>query len=174
MVIFLSRSLGRVLVAITAGTVQPKPISIGTILLPESPIFLNSLSIKNATRAIYPESSIRDRKKNNVTITGKKLRTLPTHGTVRQKGNTVNGLRQQVLQKCPYNIKCKVKYRQHYKYKTRYSGIFACEYAVDFSLLMRSLLSFGFTTVASQTLSINVKRISAIAALRSSPLSFSI
>lgn len=52
MVIFLSRSLGRVRVAITAGTEQPKPISRGTILLPERPILRRRLSIKKATRAI--------------------------------------------------------------------------------------------------------------------------
>ena len=43
-----------------------------------------------------------------------------------------------------------------------------------FSLRILSLLSLGFTTVFSQTFSIKVKRISAIAALRSSPRSFSI
>ena len=52
MVIRLSRSLGRVLVAITAGTVHPNPISIGTILRPESPIRLKSLSVTKATLAI--------------------------------------------------------------------------------------------------------------------------
>ena len=78
MVILLSRSEGRVLLAITPGTVHPKPISIGTILRPESPIFLNSLSITKATLAMYPLSSRRDRKKNRVTITGRKLSTLPT------------------------------------------------------------------------------------------------
>src|SRR5574344_313231 len=77
-VIFLSRSEGNVLLAITAGTVQPNPISIGTILRPESPIRLNNLSITNATRAIYPLSSSNDKKKNKVTIIGKKLNTLPT------------------------------------------------------------------------------------------------
>ena len=51
-VIFLSRSEERVLLAITPGTVQPKPMIIGTMLLPESPIFLKSLSMINATRAI--------------------------------------------------------------------------------------------------------------------------
>ena len=51
-VIFLSRSEGNVLDAIIAGTLHPKPINIGTKLLPESPIFLNALSITNATRAI--------------------------------------------------------------------------------------------------------------------------
>ena len=51
-VIFLSLSEGKVLLAITPGTVQPKPINIGTMLLPDNPIFLSSLSITKATRAI--------------------------------------------------------------------------------------------------------------------------
>ena len=51
-VILRTRSLGRVRVDITAGTVQPKPINIGTILRPERPIFLKSLSITKATLAI--------------------------------------------------------------------------------------------------------------------------
>ena len=51
-VIFLSLALGNVLVDITAGTVQPNPISIGTMLLPDRPIFLSSLSITNATLAM--------------------------------------------------------------------------------------------------------------------------
>ena len=78
MVIFRSRSLGSVLVDMIAGTVQPNPISIGTMLLPDRPIFLSSLSIKKATRAMYPLSSIKERKKNRVTITGRKLKTEPT------------------------------------------------------------------------------------------------
>ncbi len=53
-------------------------MSIGTKLLPESPILRSSLSITKATLAIYPVSSSMDRKKNKVTIIGKKLRTLPT------------------------------------------------------------------------------------------------
>ncbi len=73
-----SRLEGSVLVDMTAGTVQPKPISIGTILRPERPIRRRSLSMKNATRAMYPESSIRDRKKNRTTTIGRKLRTVPT------------------------------------------------------------------------------------------------
>ena len=77
-VIFLSRSDGSVLLAITAGTEQPNPINIGTMLRPESPILRNNLSITNATLAIYPVSSSNERKKNNVTIIGKKLNTLPT------------------------------------------------------------------------------------------------
>ena len=77
-VILRSLSLGSVRVAMTAGTVQPKPMSIGTMLRPESPILRRSLSMKNATLAMYPLSSMRDKKKNSVTIIGKKLKTLPT------------------------------------------------------------------------------------------------
>ena len=47
-----SRSLGRVRVDMTAGTVQPKPISIGTMLRPDRPIRLRSLSMTKATRAM--------------------------------------------------------------------------------------------------------------------------
>ena len=78
MVIFLSRSEGRVLVAMIAGTEHPNPISIGTKLLPESPILRSNLSIIKATRAMYPLSSSIERKKNKTTMTGKKLKTLPT------------------------------------------------------------------------------------------------
>ena len=77
-VIFLSLSDGRVLADITAGTEQPKPIISGTIDLPDRPIFLNNLSIKKATLAIYPESSRIDKKKNNTMIIGKKDRIDPT------------------------------------------------------------------------------------------------
>ena len=52
MVIFLSRWLGSVRVDITAGTVQPKPISMGTMLRPDRPILRSSLSMKKATRAM--------------------------------------------------------------------------------------------------------------------------
>ena len=47
-----SRSDGSVRVAMTAGTVQPKPMSIGTMDFPERPMRRSSLSITNATRAI--------------------------------------------------------------------------------------------------------------------------
>ena len=52
MVIFRSRLEERVLVAMMAGTEQPKPTSMGTKLLPERPIFRSSLSMTKATRAI--------------------------------------------------------------------------------------------------------------------------
>ena len=51
-VILRSRSEGNVRLAITPGTVQPKPISIGTMLRPDSPIFLKSVSMTKATRAM--------------------------------------------------------------------------------------------------------------------------
>ena len=62
----------------TAGTVHPKPISIGTKLLPDKPILRSRRSMMKATRAIYPVSSKMERKKNRVTMTGRKLNTLPT------------------------------------------------------------------------------------------------
>ena len=52
MVIFRSRSLERVRVAMMAGTEQPKPMSMGTKERPERPIFRSSLSITKATLAM--------------------------------------------------------------------------------------------------------------------------
>ena len=52
MVIFRSRSLERVRVAMMAGTLHPKPMSMGTKERPERPIFRSSLSMTKATRAI--------------------------------------------------------------------------------------------------------------------------
>ena len=52
MVIFRSRSEDTVRVAMMAGTEQPKPISSGTMLRPDRPIFRSSLSMTKATRAI--------------------------------------------------------------------------------------------------------------------------
>ena len=77
-VIFLSRADGSVLEAIMPGTEHPSPISSGTMLRPERPIFLSSLSVTNATLARYPLSSSIDRKKNSMTIIGRKLSTEPT------------------------------------------------------------------------------------------------
>ena len=70
--------LTMVRLAIAAGTVQPKPISSGTMLRPDNPSLRRGLSITKATLAIYPVSSRIDRKKKSVTIVGKKLITLPT------------------------------------------------------------------------------------------------
>ena len=52
MVIRRSRSLERVRVAMMAGTLHPKPMSMGTKLRPERPILRKSLSITKATRAM--------------------------------------------------------------------------------------------------------------------------
>ena len=52
MVILRSRSDGSVRLAMTAGTVQPKPTSMGTMLRPDNPMRRSSLSITNATRAM--------------------------------------------------------------------------------------------------------------------------
>ena len=47
-----SRSAERVRVAMTAGTVQPKPMSIGTMLRPDRPMRRRGLSITKATLAM--------------------------------------------------------------------------------------------------------------------------
>ena len=51
-VIFRSRSEDTVRVAMMAGTEQPKPMSMGTMLRPERPIFRRGLSMTKATRAM--------------------------------------------------------------------------------------------------------------------------
>ena len=79
---FLSRSEGSVRLAITPGTEQPKPIRSGTILLPERPSFLRSLSVTKATLAIYPVSSRSDRKKKSIMIIGRKEITAPTPSNI--------------------------------------------------------------------------------------------
>ena len=55
--------LSIVRVANIAGTLQPNPMIIGMKDLPCSPILCISLSMMNAARAIYPESSNNDMKK---------------------------------------------------------------------------------------------------------------
>ena len=52
MVILRSRSEVSVRLAMTPGTVQPKPMSIGTMLRPDRPILRSSLSMTKATRAM--------------------------------------------------------------------------------------------------------------------------
>lgn len=51
-VIFRSCSEGSVRVDMMAGTLQPKPTSMGTKLLPERPKRLSTLSMTKATRAM--------------------------------------------------------------------------------------------------------------------------
>ena len=79
---FLSFSLSRVLAVITAGTVHPNPIIIGINAFPESPIFLISLSIINATLDIYPLSSKNDIPRKSANTIGKNTITPPTPATI--------------------------------------------------------------------------------------------
>ena len=76
-----SRSFSIVRAAITAGTPQPLPTIIGMNDLPESPNLRNSLSMMNATRAMYPQSSRKARKRNTTKMTGTKPSTvaMPPH-----------------------------------------------------------------------------------------------
>jgi len=68
MVIFLSRSFSMVREAIIPGIPQPVPIKIGINDLPESPNFLNILSIMKAIRAMYPHASKNARSKKSTSI----------------------------------------------------------------------------------------------------------
>ena len=56
----------------TAGTLQPKPTIIGTNDFPGNPSLRMALSTTNAARAMYPETSSKDKKKNIAAITGMK------------------------------------------------------------------------------------------------------
>ena len=67
-----------VLVAITAGTLQPKPMTIGMKDFPWRPILCISLSMMKAPRAIYPVSSRREMNRYRRRIFGRKTSTLPT------------------------------------------------------------------------------------------------
>ena len=78
-VILRSRSLESVRVAMIEGTQHPNPIRSGTMLLPERPIF--RIARYHQQRRHVPcsaESSKMERKKNRVTIVGKKPITAPT------------------------------------------------------------------------------------------------
>ena len=77
-VILLSLSFSIVLDAWIPGTEQPVPIITGIKDFPESPNFLNTLSITKATLAMYPISSRIESRANNTNICGKNPRTAPT------------------------------------------------------------------------------------------------
>ncbi len=64
--------------AITAGTVQPNPRSIGIKALPDRPILFMIPFITYATLAIYPLSSKNARDKNKIAMFGKKVNMVPT------------------------------------------------------------------------------------------------
>ena len=64
-------------VAMMAGTLHPKPMTMGMKDLPCKPILCISLSMMKAARDIYPESSIKEIKKYRIRMLGRKTRTLP-------------------------------------------------------------------------------------------------
>ena len=193
-VILRSRSLGRVRVDMTAGTVHPKPMSMGTMLLPESPIFRSSLSMKKATLAMYPESSSMERKKNRVTIMGRKLSTPPTPANTPSmirpwrtsftptevnalSAAFVRALMPSSSHPCmvpPMTSKVSQDTRNIMRIKKGIAVHLPVRIRSIFSLLMLSLLFSGLLTKAEQIFVIKEYRISAMAALRSSFLSFSI
>ena len=65
-------------VAITAGTLQPKPIIRGMKLLPWRPNKCMILSIMNAALAMYPLASSIEMKKKSIRMLGRKTSTPPT------------------------------------------------------------------------------------------------
>lgn len=148
-VIFRSLSDGSVRLAITPGTVHPNPTSIGTMLRPESPSFRRSLSMIKATLAIYPLSSRSDRKKNSVTMIGRKLKTPPTPlkipsitsecTTLFTCAAVVHGATfvsavipdSRSPAKCPDYIESKPEYNCHNSNKCRNSGIFSSQESID-------------------------------------------
>ncbi len=67
-VILRSFSFSIIFVAMIPGTLQPVHTSRGMNDFPDNPNFLKILSIIKATRAIYPQSSSTERKKNSVSI----------------------------------------------------------------------------------------------------------
>ena len=77
-VILWSRTFSIVRAAITAGTPQPLPTSIGINDLPESPKLLKSLSMMKATLAMYPQSSRKARNKKTSAMMGTKPSTVQT------------------------------------------------------------------------------------------------
>src|SRR5574342_153522 len=81
-VINLSFGVSIVLAAIIPGTLQPNPIIIGINAFPFSPTDSIMRSITSATRAIYPESSSSDIKKNKMKICGTNTSTPPTPATI--------------------------------------------------------------------------------------------
>ena len=73
----LSLSCSIVLEAMIPGIPQPDEIRSGIKLFPESPKCLNTRSMTNAIRTMYPQSSRIDKKRNRIAICGTKPRTAP-------------------------------------------------------------------------------------------------
>ena len=194
MVSFLSLAEGSVRPAITPGTEQPKPISRGTMLLPESPSFLKGLSITKATLAIYPVSSRSDRKKNNSIMIGRKLKTLPTPVNIPSitkdritsltfqlsKQASILSVRNPIpdskrsCNHAPITLKVSQNMIPMIPINAGIAVYLPVRKASNFSLLCLSLLSLGLTTDAATSFFIKEKRISAIAADLSIPRSSSI
>ncbi len=82
MVIRRSRSFSIVLEAMTPGTPQPEPISIGMKDFPERPNLRKIRSRMKAIRAMYPQPSRKARKKNRTSICGRNPRTAPIPATI--------------------------------------------------------------------------------------------
>ena len=190
----LSRSEGRVREDITAGTEQPKPISKGTILLPERPIFLKDLSITKAIRAIYPVSSSIERKKNSTTMIGTKDATVPTPAYIpsimreRTQSSTFQEIRVSSLiwvnqsmnsssHSCivpPKRSNVSQKMTAIIRKKEGKAVHLPVRILSMAAERMASLLFLGCTTVLAQRFSMKEYLISAIAAALSIPLSSSI
>ena len=75
-----TRSLGLRIsrAAMIAGTLQPKPMSIGTNERPWRPTRCMIVSMIYASRAMYPLSSIREMKKKSMMMFGRNASTAPT------------------------------------------------------------------------------------------------
>ena len=74
----LSRLFSSAREAIIAGTVQPKPSSMGMNALPESPSLLIIPSMTYATLAMYPLSSRKASARKSMHMLGKKVMIVPT------------------------------------------------------------------------------------------------
>ena len=59
------------------GIPHPEEINNGIKLFPDNPKCLNTRSITNAIRTMYPQSSKMDRNKNKIAICGTKPSTAP-------------------------------------------------------------------------------------------------
>ena len=68
MVMRRSFSFSMVRAPMMAGTVQPKPMSMGMKALPDRPKRRSTRSMIKAARAMYPESSRKDKNRNNKAI----------------------------------------------------------------------------------------------------------
>ena len=143
---------------------------------------------------MYPLSSRRDKKKNRVTITGKKLSTLPTPlkiPSITREWSTsftfqavsswstafvrlVIPISRRSESPFPITPKVSQKTRAIIPAKHGMAVYLPVSILSIFWLRRCSLLSWGLTTVSSQTFSIKSKRMCAMAAERSRPLSASI